>query len=163
MKMSKSLIKISSLLLVVSILIATSGFSIYTHECNCCGSEDISLVDFQTCCEQNEKEHICATGQQLPEACCDEKEKDQQRDHVCSTNHCCTVESDFHKLKNEFEKTKTPSVQKIDLRVYFIQTLETETLIKPILNKLLQIADESPPILLTRDFIIFSHALKIPF
>lgn len=156
--MNKLFQKILSLTLAVIILTTTSGFRIYTHECDCCGSDEISLVQIDECCEESDEPMVCDLSHHQEAACCSTTE---QSVHDCEDAQCCEVEADFYKLHELFEKSKVLTVRLPNLENFPLQIIDTEPLAEKANTILLDSSKDSPPKIPIRDFVIFSHSLKI--
>lgn len=150
--------KIFSLILVIVILTTTTGFRVYSHECDCCGTEEISLVEIQECCVDSHEAMICNISHQQVSACCTAPEPSG---HDCAQSECCEVDSDFHKLNQLFEKSNVLTINYPRLENFSIQIINTEPLVEQAITGFLDTSENAPPKIPIRDFVIFSHALKI--
>ena len=150
--------KIVSVILVLVILTTTSGFRIYSHDCACCGTDEISFVEFEECCEDEQETMICDLSHQAETACCAEVVSMQ---HDCEETHCCEINSSFFKLHELFEKAKMLTVKYLKITNYPVQVIDTEPLVERANTGFLDISENSPPKIPIRDFVIFSHSLKI--
>ena len=150
--------KILSVLLALVVLTATSGFRIYSHDCECCGIDEISIVEIEDCCEGAHEAMACDLSHKQESACCTDV---VQTVHDCEDAHCCEVESDFFKIRESFDKSKIVTVNAPKLTNITLQIIDTEPLIEKINMGFLDISKDSPPKIPIRDFVIFSHTLKI--
>lgn len=151
---------ILSITLAAVVLMATSGFRIYSHECDCCGKDEISLVAIDACCEDAHTAQACELTHMAESDCC-APVSDVDVVHDCETSDCCEVQADFVKLKNVFDKSKVLSIKYPILESHVVQVIDAEALAEKDITGFLQVADNSPPKIPVRDFVIFSHSLKI--
>ena len=158
--MYKVLKNILSIVLALVVLLATSGFSIYSHECDCCGKDEISLVAIDTCCEDAHAVQACDLTHMAESDCCTPV-TDVEVVHDCETSACCEVQADFVKLKNLFDKSKVLTVKYPVLENHLVQIVDAQAITEKSITGYLQIADNSPPKIPVRDFVIFGHTLKI--
>lgn len=71
--MKRKALNITSLLLLVVLFTATTGFNLYSHLCTSSGSKDVSISKVESCCAQSnessdvyiEKESCCELDNQL--------------------------------------------------------------------------------------------------
>lgn len=152
--------KILSVFIAVLVLVTTSGFRIYSHDCDCCGSDEISFVEIDTCCEEEQTALPCDLIHSFDTPCCPPIEITDIL-HDCETSGCCEVQADFFKLNNIFDKSKVLNIKYPVLENYMVQVVDTEALTEKTITRYLQVADNSPPKIPFRDFVIFGHALKI--
>lgn len=150
--------KILSVVLAVVILTTTSGFRIYSHDCDCCGTDEISLVKIDGCCEDTPETIVCDLSLHQKAACC---EGPEQTAHDCKDAQCCEIESDFFKLQESFEKSSVLTIKLPKLTNFQLQIIDTETLAEKVNIVFLNISKDTPPKIPNRDFVIFSHSLKI--
>jgi hypothetical protein len=162
--MSELIKKIFSVFLALVVLISTSGFTVYEHHCNCCQTTDYSLVEFVSGCDHESEMHqqheanVCQS-----EGCWDASSHDEHQKHVCSHDVCCMFQLNYEKLSIDFDKSQTISVKYFPQIFNVIQFLKPQVLVEPEIQKLIHISQNAPPILSETDFVIFAHALKIPF
>ncbi len=144
------------------VVVTTGGFSIFSHQCNCCNSYEFSLTGFNACCEMEGQDATCETDTHKS-SCCTEKIHVEQKNHSCKTDNCCQIDSRFFRLDNLFEKTRDIQINKIQIPVQLQQIIHTETIQIDFVKKLIFIAENSPPKIPYKNFVVFAHSLKIPF
>ena len=159
--MFKILKSIFSLILVVMVVVTTGGFRIFSHQCNCCHSYEFSLTGINTCCEIEEKNNTCDI-EDHESLCCSEKIHVEIKKQ-CKTDQCCQVISRFYRLDNLFNKTEDIQINKVQFFDETKQIIHTETHQNEFVKKLIYIAENSPPKIPYKNFIVFAHTLKIPF
>lgn len=126
------IVKNISLFLVVSMLIlATGGFSIFHHICNCAGEMSVSIFTEATC-SQGKASPSCCPAKELP-ACCTIK-KVQQSTKVCHEKDCCHNSEQFFKINDSFQPGIAKNIVKPDIQS-----------VKIILIEALSILNEAPP------------------
>jgi hypothetical protein len=150
--------KILSIVLALVVLATTSGFRIYTHDCDCCGTGEISLVEIDECCGDAHDLTPCNVAHQSAGTCCPDQASNV---HDCEEAHCCVVDADFYKLQEVFEKSKVLKVNLAKIKNSPFSIIDTEPLVQKNNTVFLDISKESPPKIPIRDFVIFSHSLKI--
>lgn len=155
--MFKLLQKILALILALVVLTTTTGFRIYSHDCDCCGTEEISLVEIQECCGESGNA-TCDISHMKDADCCTGKEPIH---HDCKKSQCCSVDSDFYKFYQLFEKSKVLTVHTPNFENFPIQIIDTEPLVTKAITGFLDTSEDSPPRIPVREFVIFSHSLKI--
>ncbi len=160
--MFKLLKKILVLFIAVLVVLTTGGFKVYSHQCDCCNTTELSLTSFDDCCDMDEGIVVCATDAHAG-TCCPDENHAAMENHSCKTNHCCQIESKFFKLDNAYEKAKALQFQPFQFVKKLEQTIHTESLHLDFVDKLIFIAAKAPPKLSCWLFVVFSHALKIPF
>jgi hypothetical protein len=155
--------KISAVLLAFVVFVSTSGFIVYEHQCGCCQTTDYSLVDFTSCCD----EHTDVADETAADVCgegvCCSASVEKNQGHLCSADGCCNFDNNYEKLSVEFDKTQTVSLRSFPQILNTIQILKPQFLVVPLLTRLIHISQNAPPLLSEADFVIFTHALKIPF
>ncbi len=156
--MIKLIQKISAVLLALVVLATTSGFHIYSHDCDCCGSEDISLIAIEECCIDTQKSNTCNLLHEQDASCCPVNETS---DHNCQDADCCEVENHFVKLKNDFDKSRDLVLHFPNLENFLLQIIDAESIAEKSIHGFLEKSDKSPPKIPVRDFVIFCHSLKI--
>lgn len=156
--------KISAVFLAIVVLVSTSGFTVYEHSCNCCQTTDYSLANFSSCCDRDSEPmhegtpEICSDG-----ICCNTAADEDNQNHVCSANGCCNFDNNYEKLGVDFDKSQTLTIRFFPKLLNVIQILKPQVLVETELHKLIHISQNAPPIFAESDFVIFAHALKIPF
>lgn len=160
--MFKILKSIFALLLVVVVVVTTGGFSIFTHQCDCCNSYELSLSELNACCETEGEEYTCDLDAQKS-SCCAEKIHVDHKNHSCKNDHCCQINTRFFRLGNLFLNTRDIQVDKIQIPVQLQQIIHTETIQIEFVKKLIHISENSPPKIPFKKFVVFAHQLKIPF
>jgi len=144
------------------VVVTTGGFSVFSHDCNCCDSYELSLTGFTACCEMEETEVSCKTESHAS-ACCTEKIHVEQKNHSCKTDQCCQLASKFYRLDNSYEKTRDIQINKIQFSNQLQRIINTEIIQNDFFNKLIFIAKNSPPKIPYKNFVVFTHSFKIPF
>lgn len=150
--------------LAIVVLISTSGFTVYEHNCNCCQTTDYSLTNFTSCCDHDSETSVDTAPQICSDGiCCNTAADEETQNHVCSIDGCCNFDNNYEKLTVDFDKSQTVSIRYFPQLIHVIQILKPQVLVEPELQKLIHISQNAPPILAETDFVIFAHALKIPF
>lgn len=162
--MHKKLLQISSLVLVSVFLVSFTGMRIFVHECATCNSSEISMFQNEAGCCSTASTHENAGTCDLPSndnsaGCCSTPTSNSG----CKTDHCCTDQVIY--LVNEYDFSKDRSKERVEPHVLkFLQVALALAKVVP--------SDETttlgylpfgepPPKLSGKEFIIFSHQLKI--
>lgn len=154
---------ISAIFVSLLVIIATSGFGIYSHECDCCRTSTFSPLPVKHLCDADIHGSVCDLhdeAEQMP--CCASKPKPTAKTQ-CSQGECCMVKLNFHRLNQYFHKQEIHQIQSVDCFSDVISIIDTEIISIKQFRKLLIHSGISPPIPSVEDFVIFSSALKIPF
>jgi hypothetical protein len=160
--MFKLLKKILVLSIAILVVLTTGGFKVYSHQCDCCHTTELSLTDFDDCCELDEAMAVCEADGQA-EACCQDETHDAHENHSCEADHCCQIESEFYKLDNAYEKANALQIHAFQFVKKLEQIIYTESQQLDFVDKLIFVSGNAPPKLSSRLFVVFSHSLKIPF
>jgi hypothetical protein len=108
----KRIIKDISLILVVLLLVlATGGFSVFHHVCQCAGEMSVSVFKEVTC-SHVEDSHNCCMDEETP-SCCANK-PDHQSNNTCNGTDCCKNSMQFLKISDSFQ----PGTAKISLKPF---------------------------------------------
>ena len=150
---------ITVIIIVGLLIVATGGFSIYHHLCNCKGERSASVFMETTCDPQNSSPAAsCCSDQEIP-SCCKEKQS-QETKHQCNGNDCCNTSIQFLKINDVFQ----PGLEKISLKpviaassILFIDVKE-DVLSTPIDN--ICFSDLPPPDS-GRQIVLSLHQLKL--
>lgn len=153
---------ISAILLAILVLITTGGFNIYSHDCDCCGTSDVSLVGLEVCCNKQDQPHFETVHHQTS-SCCEAQSTVVKKSQVCHADKCCQIESTFYKLDYLFEKSQVSRIYNFEILAPFLTVITPEILVFDFVRKLIFISDSSPPKISARDIVIFGKALKISF
>ena len=160
--MFKLLKKILVLFIAILVVLTTGGFKVYSHQCDCCHTTELSLTDFDECCDLEEGIAVCETDAPAG-TCCPDNNHVANEHHSCEADHCCQIESDFYKLDNAYEKANAIQIQPFQYVKTLEQIIHTESLHLDFVDKLIFVSGNAPPKLSSRFFLVFSHSLKIPF
>jgi hypothetical protein len=108
----KQIIKNIALIMVVGLLIlATGGFSVYHHICNCAGEMSASVIVKTSCGhDHSSSKESCCSNSEAP-SCCKEKPVKETKHH-CNGHDCCNTSSQFLKINDSFQ----PILEKISLK-----------------------------------------------
>ncbi len=149
--------KIFTVFLAAWIVISTGGFFIYAHSCHCCSEKEISVVDFENCCD-HEQPVTCdvqSAGQYPPNLL------DTTHDQTCHADRCCSITHKFYKLDVTFDKSKNVPVKSYDDLARLEQVINEDLLYEDIRTEIVTTDDDNPPELSGKAFLIFAHQLKI--
>ncbi len=161
--MFKIIKKISAVFLALVVIIATSGFNIYTHNCGCCETTDIWLAKPETCCKPDIDNTICEVGQfESSSDCCHTKTSKSDNHQTCSSGSCCLVEQTFYKIYSCFQKQKNNNIEQVYPQHHNVLIIKTDIEATNFIKKMIFISGKSPPKISVADFLIFCHTLKIP-
>jgi len=108
----KQIIKnIALVITVVLLIVATGGFSIYHHLCDCKGERSASVF-LETSCEHQNSSPAASycSAEEIP-SCCKEKSAPEKK-HQCNGNDCCNTSIQFLKINDVFQ----PGPAKISLK-----------------------------------------------
>ena len=153
--MRSILFKISVIFSALLLLIATMGVNIYSHDCTCCASSQITIM-------------------KAPDACCGDvaisKTNDPVEERTCHITdshhsaHKCHFDHRYYKLDVTFTSPVVVDVMPMMLSLNAIILHEQQPIVVEDTTKnILQLLQHLPPKLVHRAFIIFTHTLKIPF
>ena len=151
-------LKNTGLIFVISLLIlATGGFSVFHHVCNCAGEVSTSLFTEVTC-QDKHTEASCCSHTETP-SCCIQKEKNKKA-HTCHDKDCCQNSVQFFKISDSFQVV----FSNIDLKPVLVTTplviLDvTETNLQ-YLNLFPQSYNLPPP-KTSRQILVSLHQLKL--
>jgi hypothetical protein len=108
----KRIIKDISLILVVSLIIlATGGFTVFHHVCQCAGEMSVSVFT-EVKCSHSEDPHACCLDKETPSCCADKP--DHQSNNSCNGKDCCRNSVQFLKISDSFQ----PVTAKINFKPY---------------------------------------------
>ena len=158
--MNKAFQTTAILFTALMLVMATGGFSIYHHFCQCAGKETASFFQTTTC--TLEKSAVKPAGcchQDVP-ACCMDK-ADVNLEKSCTKDKCCDSSASFFKISDNY----TVSIGKVSLKfvVSFVQYLMGNILIsepQEFAVRIPEFNDTSPPLFGT-DLLHHLHQLKI--
>ena len=94
--------KIGLIFTALLLVVATGGYSIYQHYCQC--AEDRSVTVFvEPVCEHESEQTAssCCAAETSAKACCAAEEKTNQ--HNCQDDNCCKDSSVFLKISDFFK------------------------------------------------------------
>jgi len=100
--------KTVAFLMAVVVLISTSGFTIYEHQCTCTDTAATLLFDNETDCCHHE----------VPSCCAEQKHSCGNEDRESNEN-CCTSSLKYYKINIPFE-LPVQEQQQIDLSASFL-------------------------------------------
>jgi hypothetical protein len=153
--------KILALILSLVILIITGGINIYTHHCSCSQVFEISVTAFgDDCCDHNDH-HSCNIENADAQSCCSSCDNENSQ-HVCSIDGCCTYTHDYLKISENFDRT-APLLLKIsetEIPADFVTQIYKDDHLE---FAVLHIANNSspPPVFVGKKYVVFTHSLKI--
>ncbi|NCA86261.1 MAG: hypothetical protein EOM83_11920 [Clostridia bacterium] len=153
--MRSILFKISVVFSALLLLIATMGVNIYSHDCTCCASSQIAIMEVpDECCE----DVAASETYNQADACTCHITNSHQAGHKCHFNH------QYHKLVVNFTSPVIAQLMPLMLSLNEIILHEQQPIVVEDTTKnTLQLLQHLPPKLAHRAFIIFTHTLKIPF
>ena len=137
------LIIISALMLVI----ASGGFSLYQHYCNCANEVSSSVVIESADCSESDVTETCCTVQvEKVSSCCQTKTDQINSHHPCeTTDNCCTSEVTF--LKTDDFNYSVDQKKSFQFITAFVIVLESNTFQKELcfIEKTSYTADLPPP------------------
>jgi hypothetical protein len=162
--MNKAVSQVLSIVLLASFLVSFTGVRLLVHECDTCGTVDFSLLgnkaDGACCNSGTSNDGSCALpNTDTPDSgsCCSDKEPANTHSTSCCTNETVYIIADLDFIKDN-------SKPKIDAQLVatciFLLSLQ-DFIIPDQPNHSSFYQDFSPPLRSGRDFVIFSHQLKI--
>ncbi len=159
--MPKLFQKILALILSLVILIITSGINIYTHHCSCSQVFEISVTAFSDdCCDHNDH-HSCNNENADNQSCCSSGDNENPQ-HVCSLDGCCTYTHDYLKISENFDRPASVllKISEIEIPADFVSQVFQNV---PLECDVIQIANNSspPPFFVGKEYVVFTHSLKI--
>jgi hypothetical protein len=155
--MKKAIKNIMSIILAGLFLITFAGVRLLLHQCMKCESTDLAvLTSSSSCCQQASAEDAlmasCCTIDFSAAACCTDQ-----------SENCCQDEVVF--LKNDYELVNEKQQSRIEPHVSasLILAFSLFDIIADDSDNLsfLNYNQEKPPLRAGRDFVIFSHQIKI--
>jgi len=151
--------KIGIIFIVSLLILATGGFSIYHHFCNCEGETTASLFLKESCDHHHTSATLsCCRGEKV-KSCC-EQEPVKEKKQTCHKDHCCKNISQFLKISDSFQ----PGLAKISLKPLVVASalpsidIQEDTHIIPHLNLF---TNGLPPPDTGRQIILALHQLKL--
>jgi hypothetical protein len=153
-KLSKNIL---SLLLVGMFVLSLTGLRMFVHHCSGC---DVSRVSFFApagdCCDADPLA-ICSIDPEMPSSCCETPPEGTGCDDCCH--------DEVHYLTNDYELTYNRHQTNIEPQILFIiAVLLHEGFDYPDIQKIPSVVNEfsdPPPGFTGKDFIIYSHQIKI--
>jgi hypothetical protein len=153
--MRKVLFKISVVFSALLLLLTTMGINVYSHDCTCCATSKITIVE-------------------APDSCCDDIVVSETHDpaeastcHISDSHqpgHKCHFDHHYYKLDVSFISPVAANMMPLMLSLNEIILHEQQpTVVEDTTKTTLQLLQHLPPKLVHRAFIIFTHSLKIPF
>lgn len=154
-----------ALFLAAWMVISTGGYSIYAHNCDCCGIEEISVLDFNDCCSHENTSQVCDIDSRMAKSCCADVDtpKKETHEHQCQSNGCCNISQNFFKLESSFDTARPYIVKSFVKLAGIIQVIDTEDTVINSYSEITDTADQGLKYLTGRTFVLFSHQLKISF
>lgn len=159
--------QIMALTLAAMFLLSFTGIRLLIHYCMSCDTTDVSLFGFAGqdtgAMHQRHLEssvcHISFEDDQTEAITCCDHDEAEAHQHC---GDCC--KSDVHYVKNDYEVPR----EKMDVRVIPVELVillpnllpDTGDNSEPV-SKIVAVSDRPPPKPVGRDFVIFSHQLKI--
>jgi len=117
--MKKAIKNIALLLIVTLVIMATGGFSIYHHICNCAGDASASLFLETTCDHESSAVSSSCCSVKENSSCCDTEPGEEDKT-ACHDEDCCQTSSQFLKINDSFQ----PGFEKVSFKpVLVISTL----------------------------------------
>ena len=146
--------KIASFLLVVIVLISTSGFTVFKHSCLSENTTEYSIIIPDFNCDHSEHDDHAS----LPSCCLIH---DPVKDESCGESNCCDTEVHMVKLHINIDVQDQKNVHGTD---YFRMIVETtaDNLIPCSKFKHIIISNDLPPPLSGKALHIFLNQLNIP-
>lgn len=163
--MKKIITRILSLILLATFLVSFAGLRIQMHECATCNTREISFFgEAQSCCSSSENASSDEGSCAFPSAnnaasCCGIPDEE-----TAHTSGCCTDEVLY--VFNDYEFAKEKQHQRVEPLVITCVALLANSFDASDLSVQKQFTnpgDDSPPPpnKAGRDFVLFSHQLKI--
>jgi hypothetical protein len=152
--MRNILFKISVVFSALLLLLTTMGINVYSHDCSCCASSTIVIMEApDACCGD------VATNETTP--------ADVSACHITGDhqpNHKCHFDHQFYKLDVSFTSPVVAHMMPLMLSLNeIILPNQQPTVVEDTTKTTTQLLQHLPPKLVHRAFIIFTHSLKIPF
>lgn len=152
------IVKNISLFLVVSMLVlATGGFSIFYHVCNCAGAMSVSIFT-EAACNLGVDSHSCCTAKELP-ACCANKTGIHTK-KICHGKDCCHNSVQFFKINDSFQPGFANNIVKPDIQAVKLILIEIPSVLceAPAENVF---TSDLPPPETGHEIILELHQLKL--
>lgn len=160
--MQRFLKQISIFISAIMLVIASGGFSLYQHYCNCTDEVNGSIVVEAADCHNNGESQSCCTVEVEKKASCCQPETDQKNTHhKCkSSGNCCTSEVTF--LKTDDFNFSLDQKRSFGFIVAFVNIVESEYLQKEqSFLKETTFATDLPPPDFGKKLLIALHQFKI--
>jgi hypothetical protein len=147
-----------AILLAGFFLVSFTGVRLLVHHCLGCNLTEVAIAGIQhDCCQTNQDgdEHTC----------CTKNGHQSGSNNACNIEYgegCCDLETIY--LKGDFELISERTTIKIETPVVAALDVAVETIADSGFNVFNQGAatfEEPPPRLTGRDFVLYSHQLKI--
>lgn len=100
--MKKAINNLALLLIVTLVIMATGGFSIYHHICNCAGDTSASLFLEISCDHESSTVSSSCCSVKENNSCCDTEPGEQDKT-ACNDEDCCQTSSQFLKINDLFQ------------------------------------------------------------
>lgn len=148
---------ISLILVVALLIISTGGYSIFHHVCHCAG-EMTASVFLEPACEHDNSGKACCHSTES-HSCCMEKDKETDR-HACHDGDCCETDSQFIKIHDSYQPVTAniilkPFVTESELFLFdFLPEKETNLFLPVYINDL-------PPPQTGKQIVVAQHQLKL--
>lgn len=162
--MHKKLLQILSIVILSVFLVSFTGVRLFMHECATCNSTEISIIQTEaSCCSavsETDNAGICEIPYDDNSAdCCSTPASNSG----CKTDDCCTDQVIY--LVNDYDFSKERSQERVEPQVLkFLQIAFAIVNVIPA-DETISFGyfpfSEPPPKLSGKEFIIFSHQLKI--
>jgi|GEM_PF-2233879 len=163
--MKKYLIKIFSVLLACWMVVITGGLHVYANDCSCCYTQEVSMLDIDSCCIDDDKIEACEADEKFNDiSCCPDPGfiGININTEDCKTDNCCTVSHKYYKLADSFQNSENILLKSVSLYTSLMQELNEDACIENDFHKLIFTHNTSPPGFTGKAFLIFTHTLKIP-
>jgi hypothetical protein len=143
-----------TLILAISFLVSFTGIRLHMHNCNSCEKTEYYLFSENphSCCESVK---VAKELESQKNSCCNNEV------HVSSCDNCCSTEAEY--IKAEYHAASAQPLTKIWLPISPAPSIiETACCSACVEEKTAsEFYDKPPYILQGKDFIIYSHQLKI--
>jgi len=106
---------IGFILIISSLIIATSGFSIYHHICHCARETSASIILEASCNHDNVSAGGSCCSMEESHSCCTNKPA-EEASPACHEDDCCQTSSQFFKINDSFQ----PGPGKISMKLFLV-------------------------------------------
>lgn len=148
---------ITGIVVLVALLWATTGVSVYSHHCNKEGSTHISFFEEKAKCEHNDEAGIAAPCCKTERSCC-------VTNKSCKTvnnNRCCSTHQNVFRLVISFQ-LPGDSYKVVVAGLELLKNLTfDESRVTNDQNTAVSARNRPPPVLFGRNLVIVTSQLKI--